>query len=225
MELHTFCFSDLHRHGDVFWDYLALRKHHFVDQLGWHLSHDGRLEMDQYDHPLAVYSVVTHAGYAIAGARALPCNAMWGGWSYMLRDAHLGKLDFIPAGLMNVCPETEETWECTRLVLQDEIPSLQRALVLKLIVFGLCREVSTRGGTSTISLSPVALGRLLRTIGYDAFPSGEKYKGVEDRRLYRPFQMLCDPGVNEAECSQYLSPLSGHGGQEDLLARLTMAAA
>ena len=144
MELHLFTFTDLHRHGDAFFGYLALRKQHFVDQLNWDLSHDGVNEMDQYDHPQATYAVVTDGGRVIGGARAMPCSANWAGWTYMLRDAWRGKADYIPRDLMTHYPDTSDTWECTRLILADDLAAEKRTLALKLVVFGLCDLVADR---------------------------------------------------------------------------------
>ena len=61
----TFDFCDLHRHGSAFVDFLALRKKMFVDTLGWDVPHNERLEMDQYDTPLAHYSVAVMDGQVV----------------------------------------------------------------------------------------------------------------------------------------------------------------
>lgn len=53
-----FDFSDFHRYGSAFYEFLALRKQVFVDQLGWDIPHNASVEMDQYDTPLAQYSLV-----------------------------------------------------------------------------------------------------------------------------------------------------------------------
>ena len=58
MEQITFNLAQLHLHGTAFFDFLALRKRFFVDELGWDIPHDDSVEMDQYDNPQAYYSVV-----------------------------------------------------------------------------------------------------------------------------------------------------------------------
>ena len=78
----TFDFSDLHRHGSAFYDFLKLRKKVFVDQLGWDVPHDAQVEMDQYDTPVAHYSlVIDEDGEVVGGARAMATTAMWGAHS------------------------------------------------------------------------------------------------------------------------------------------------
>ena len=53
MENIRFDFSNFHRHGTAFYDFLALRKQVFVDDLGWDIPHDENVEMDQYDTPVS----------------------------------------------------------------------------------------------------------------------------------------------------------------------------
>ena len=44
MENITFNLTQLHRHGTAFFEFLALRKQFFVDQLGWDIPHDDDVE-------------------------------------------------------------------------------------------------------------------------------------------------------------------------------------
>ncbi|MVO16821.1 acyl-homoserine-lactone synthase [Parasedimentitalea huanghaiensis] len=201
MQLHTFSFLDQYHHGPIFNGFLELRYRVLVENLGWELSHDGVVEMDQYDHPKAVYSIVTNKGQVVAGARALPCNASWGGWSYMLKDAALQKLKSIPDDLLDDCPDTANTWECTRLVTDDtNLAQLSRMKALRMVVHGLCKEAGKRGANDLISLSPSSFGRLLEIAGYSPVPLGRQYAANEDGRHYRVFRMPCDRKVNAIAC-------------------------
>ena len=58
MENIRFDFSDFHQHGRAFYEFLQLRKKVFVDDLKWDVPHNSSVEMDQYDTPLAHYSLV-----------------------------------------------------------------------------------------------------------------------------------------------------------------------
>ena len=60
-----FDFATLHRHGAAFWEFLALRKKVFVDELGWDIPHNDEVEMDQYDTPVAHYSLVMKDGQVV----------------------------------------------------------------------------------------------------------------------------------------------------------------
>ena len=117
----TFGFTSLHTRGEAFFGFLALRKRFFVDTLNWDIPHDSVLEMDQYDNPLADYSLVLRDGMVIGGARTMPTTAQWGQHSYMLRDALMGKLGDIPPAVMPGDVASPEVWECTRLVISDEL--------------------------------------------------------------------------------------------------------
>ena len=93
--------------------------------------------MDQYDNPTAYYSLVLRDGVVIAGARAMATTAKWGSHSYMLRDALKGKLIDIPPSVMAPEVETSEMWECTRLVMSDDLDThADRSQCLGLIMQG-----------------------------------------------------------------------------------------
>ncbi len=116
-----FNLTELHLHGSAFFEYLALRKKFFVDQLGWDIPHDDDVEMDQYDNPKAYYSLVEMGGKIVAGGRAMATTAQWGSHTYMLRDAVEGKIIGIPDSIVNTVEVTRNVWECTRVVVSSEI--------------------------------------------------------------------------------------------------------
>lgn len=189
MEQITFNMKSLHLHGPAFYDFLRLRKHFFVDQLGWDIPHDDDVEMDQYDNPLAWYSLVLQDGKVVGGARAMATTAAWGSHTYMLRDAVQGKLVDIPAAIMGGEVANPRVWECTRLVISDELRShADRSLCLSLIVDGLISVAAAQGATSLMSLSPLSLMRALRQLGYAAERIGEPYRN-DDGRQYAVLSM------------------------------------
>lgn len=186
----SFDFSDFHRHGSAFYQFLALRKRILVDQLGWQVPHDDHVEMDQYDSPLAHYSLVWQAGKVLGGARTMPTTATWGEHTYMLRDAHSGKLPHIPRQVMSVDIASPLVWECTRLVISDEVTTqAARSDCLRLIIDGLVGIARKRGAEELISLSPLHLMRAMRQLGYEVTPLGDTYRNDEDGRVYGVLRM------------------------------------
>ena len=187
----TFDLSDLHRHGTAFYDYLKLRKHFFVDTLGWDIPHNDFVEMDQYDNPLAHYSLVLRDGEVIGGARTMPTTSHWGDHTYMLRDAVAGKLADIPARVLEREIDTPRVWECTRLVMSEDVRShADRSQCLALIVEGLADVARRHGADELMSLSPLSLMRALRQLGWQADRIGEPYNNPGDGRRYA---VLCMP--------------------------------
>ncbi|MDW4548825.1 acyl-homoserine-lactone synthase [Defluviimonas sp. D31] len=186
----TFDMSELHRHGTAFYDYLKLRKQFFVDTLGWDIPHNDLVEMDQYDNPLAHYSLVLRDGAVVGGARTMPTTSHWGGHTYMLRDAVAGKLADIPSQVLGLEIDTPRVWECTRLVMSDEVRSqADRARCLSLIVEGLADVARRHGAQELMSLSPVSLMRALRQLGWQADRIGEPYCNPGDGRRYAVLSM------------------------------------
>ncbi|OIQ71643.1 acyl-homoserine-lactone synthase [mine drainage metagenome] len=190
MENITFGLSDMHRYGAAYYDYLRLRKQFFVDTLGWNIPHDDTVEMDQYDNPLAHYSVVLRDGEVVGGARTMATTAAWGEHSYMLRDAFAGKLPDIPASVMPHEVQTSLVWECTRLVMSDAVKTqAERSQCLTLIVEGLAEVAMRHGASELMSLSPVSLMRALRQLGWQADRLGEPYENAGDGRRYAVLTM------------------------------------
>jgi N-acyl-L-homoserine lactone synthetase len=190
MENIKFDFSDFHRHGRAFYDYLELRKRVFVDELKWDVPHNDAVEMDQYDTPVAHYSLVLRDGQVIGGARAMATTATWGQHTYMLRDAYSGKLPHIPPHIMSVDIATPKVWECTRLVISSELDThADRAECMRLIVDGLVDLVRAHGAEELICLSSLHLMRALRQIGYEVSRLGETYRNDEDGRQYGVLRM------------------------------------
>lgn len=190
MENIIFDLLKMHRHGSAFEQYLALRKKFFVDTLKWGIPHDAQVEMDQYDNPLAHYSIVLRDGEVIAGARAIPTTARWGDHSYMLRDACNGKLSAIPSGLIPEAVVSDKVWECTRLVVADSVTSMRdRIAVLGLIVDGLIDIAQPRGGETLMSLSNLWLHRALRKLGHDCDLWCEPYVNADDGHKYAVMAM------------------------------------
>lgn len=186
----TFDLASLHVHGGAFFDYLGLRKRFFVDELKWDIPHNEKYEMDQYDNPLAHYSLVLRNGKVVGGARTMPTTSCWGKYTYMLRDAYDGKLEDIPSGVMPDDIDSPFVWECTRLVVSDDLTSqIERSNCLSLIVNGLVNVAAENGASQLMSLSPLPLMRALRQLGYSASRLGEPYDNPGDGRRYAVLQM------------------------------------
>ncbi|MBU2993737.1 acyl-homoserine-lactone synthase [Octadecabacter sp. 1_MG-2023] len=182
----TFELSNVHQYGSSFFDYLALRKQFFVDALHWQIPHNAEVEMDQYDNPMARYSLVLDDnGRVLAGARAMSTAAVWGDHTYMLKDAMTGKLDTIPSDLLTDVIDSPKVWECTRLVIAPEVNSMRmRTQCLDLIVEGLIEMANKEGADTLISLSNLWLLRALKRLGYGAELLGEPYENGDDGHKY-----------------------------------------
>lgn len=196
MENITFNLAQLHKHGSAFYDFLALRKQFFVDQLGWDIPHDNEVEMDQYDNPKAYYSLVLRDGKVVAGARVMATTAQWGSHTYMLRDAVDGKLIGIPSDIIPDAEVTKSIWEVTRVVISDVVATqAERSECMTLMLDGCTDIARDQGALELMSLSPVAMARTLRKLGYAAKHIGEPYRNAEDGRRYACISMPTDRRV------------------------------
>ena len=190
MEKITFNLTELHKFGTAFFEFLALRKQFFVDQLGWQIPHDDDVEMDQYDNPKAYYSLVLEDGKVIGGGRAMATTAQWGSHTYMLRDAVEGKIIGIPDTIMHKVEVDANVWECTRVVVSSEIKDQAKsARCLEMIVEGLAEQAMEQNATELMALSRPSLVRALRKIGYAPRLLGDSYVNGDDGRRYVAMSM------------------------------------
>jgi acyl homoserine lactone synthase len=186
----TFDFLGQHRHGSAFHEYLRLRKAFFVDALGWDIPHNDDVEMDQYDNPCAHYSLVIRRGQVVGGARAMATSATWGRYTYMLRDALLGRLDQIPSEVMPSDIASDEVWEGSRLVISDALVcQSERTQCLSLIFGGMVDIANRNGGMELVGLTRPPLVRALRQLGFAASQLGEPYVSESDGRRYAVLRM------------------------------------
>ena len=210
MENIRFDFSDFHQHGSAFYEFLQLRKKVFVDELKWDVPHNASVEMDQYDTPVAHYSLVQRGGVVVGGARCMATTSVWGEHTYMLRDAWSGKLPHIPRHVMSVEIASPEVWECTRLVISDQLVSqADRSECLALIVDGLVEMARARGATTLISLSPLPFLRAMRQLGYEVSLLGEAYRSGEDGRKYGVMKMPTEYSHMRRAMAEHSSVVTG----------------
>lgn len=106
---------------DLVASFLKLRREVFIERMDWPLYHADSMEFEQYDRVDTYYLIAHSAGQNVGGARLLRTDRLAGAgkvqYSYMIRDAHLGLLDGLPA---EICrrdpPRSEKIWELTRLI-------------------------------------------------------------------------------------------------------------
>ncbi|MCB2116093.1 MAG: autoinducer synthase [Rhodobacteraceae bacterium] len=176
MENITFDLLNMHRYGTAFYDYLKMRKQVFVDELGWDIPHNDFVEMDQYDNPMTHYSLVVRDGVLLGGARAMSTMAEWNGAGCMLNDIIEGKLPTIPTSVIDTPIKTPRVWECSRLVMAEDIGSAEdRAECLALIVDGLAEMARAQGADELMSLTRLPLLRALRQLGWACDRIGTPY--------------------------------------------------
>ena len=99
--------------------FLQARAETFVDGMNWDLFvHDG-IEFEQYDTFATTYVIAHLDGDVVGGARLIKTTHRSGIYTYMIRDAHYGKLAPIPSDLCNEAPPVDDNiWELTRFFVK-----------------------------------------------------------------------------------------------------------
>jgi len=163
-------------------DFFRLRKEVFVERLDWPLHTAEEMEYEQYDSFSSVYIIAHEDGVVLGGTRLLRTTTHIGsygteGYSYMLRDAHLGKLDGLPSNICDELPPIDEKiWELTRLA------SDPKAMVGREVLNGANDFLHSIRATHCLVLARPALFRMAKSMGFMPRALG-KIRGNENGKF------------------------------------------
>ncbi len=154
-------------------DFLRLRTKVFVDKMNWDLLVDDEIEFEQYDTAtVATYIIVHREGEVLGGARMIRCDSRIGddqtGYSYMIRDAYLGRIALPPEICDTPPPVDTHTWELTRLISTTNDRSTARLILDSANSF-----IKRNGGDRCLFLGPPAFMRMAKAYGFDPVPMGK----------------------------------------------------
>lgn len=190
MHVVNFEFLAQYRFGVHFIDFLRLRKQYFVDRLEWNIPHDDRVEFDQFDRPDAQYILVVDGSTVVGGVRLMPLDARWGDHRSMLLDAMYGRIDGIPNSGLPKEFETNSLWEGTRLVVSNQLSARKKMACLRLLIDKQLEIITRNNGNGLVTLSPPAMQRYVRILGYNAKRLSSGFTCNEDGRTYSVFVMM-----------------------------------
>lgn len=172
MQTNIITWSTIHHFGSLWFEHLEVRKRLFIDVHGWNVPHNDRAEWDQYDTAATAYIITHRSGRVLASSRLLRCDHDSGGWSYMIRDAAKGRLQGIPANLIQAPPTSSDTWEATRFAADPVLPADLRNAALSENARQLIRYAEQQGASSILALMPPAFVRWLRQAGLETKRAG-----------------------------------------------------
>lgn len=171
----TLSFDNMHTHGDLFTTLLRTRKHSLFIENDWDMPVADGMEYDQYDSPASRWIAVHKDGKVLAGIRLIPTTAKCGIYSYMIRDAQNGLLEYLPKDLLDFdAPTAPHIWEASRMFISGSVPENERMNVLSNLMEELISAARTIGATQVIGLVPTAWSRRLPNLGIDCAPAGPK---------------------------------------------------
>ena len=144
------------------------RREVFINQLGWELNTVNGMELDEFDVSEAVY-VCSHddEGNVNGVARLLPTTG-----PYLMEKV------FPQLWAGNTLPRDPKIWELSRFAMVDQAkstalslrqaPSAAATTLLRQVI----RTADANGAKSLITVSPIAMERLLRFNGFDVRRAG-----------------------------------------------------
>ncbi|MFV1464660.1 acyl-homoserine-lactone synthase [Phaeobacter sp. JH57H2] len=138
----------------------------FAEELKWDVPRSDCIERDQYDRADTVYVLIEEAGNLTAYARLLPTTARvnYGStsFSYLVRDACLGKLPGIPSDILDGQdpPSSESIWEMTRVEAQGRTS-------LTALFHAANSFLTSQGAQRAITFTRRSFSGILNTLGYE----------------------------------------------------------
>ncbi|MEO1168730.1 MAG: acyl-homoserine-lactone synthase [Pseudomonadota bacterium] len=149
-------------HAELLDSMFADRKTLFVDLLGWDIpSHDGRHEVDEFDHDGTVYIVATDGKSAHQGSlRLLPTVR-----SHLL-DTHFASL------CAGGAPADAATYEVTRLCLPSRLGAKRRLLVRNELIAAMVDHALAAGIKRLVGVTNVGFRKEILAMGWLAEPLG-----------------------------------------------------
>lgn len=144
---------------------LARYRHQvFVQKLGWSLTCQEGLELDQFDRADTIYLAAREATGRIVGvARLLPTSR-----PYLLGDVFPQLMGEAPL------PDTDQIWELSRFAAVDfqaigSSPMQQFSSPAAIgLMHGVLAWAASQGIERLVSVSPLGVERLLRRAGFEA---------------------------------------------------------
>lgn len=162
-------FENIHKYGELFSDFMHIRKQIFIEKRGWSLPHTNEIEFDQYDNPFSRWLVIYQYGSILGGVRITSTMAECGIYSYMLRDAQRGLLDMIPPDILAIeAPVSPRVCEASRIFVTDEVPANRRGQIQSLLITEMAKAASDIGAEYIVGLVPKIWPRWIRRLGFEA---------------------------------------------------------
>ena len=144
------------------------RREVFINQLGWSLTTTHGMELDEFDGPEAVYVCSQDEDGNVNGlARLLPTTG-----PYLMEKV------FPQLWAGNELPSDPQIWELSRFAMMNPVKSAAVSLhqASAIAASGLLRQViqaaKSNGADLLITVSPVAMERLLHLNGFDVRRAG-----------------------------------------------------
>ncbi len=171
----------------------------FVKKLGWPLSCNDNMEIDQFDQAETVYVIARNDAHQIIGAaRLLPTTR-----PYLLGTIFPHLLAGMPP------PNTDEIWELSRFAAVDlsrpcttHLGHLSSPTAVDLLRAAM-QCAATRGAKRLITVSPLGIERLLRKMGFQTRRAGQPI--LVDGHLIFACWIDCAPSAQQIPRSKVVA--------------------
>ncbi|UWR67051.1 GNAT family N-acetyltransferase [Phaeobacter inhibens] len=166
IEIHLIDLTDPGSRIDLYTACLKLRREVFISSLGWNLHETVGCEFDQYDFPASIHIAATKGDQLVGCMRMLRTDSDHSGTTYMILDAHRGKIPNLPSGIMAEELVSDRIWEASRLAISTVVPTTARNEVLHALIDAGRDYVIERGGVAMLGMMNPVFRRIFRRVGH-----------------------------------------------------------
>lgn len=143
---------DIGSNQTLYTECLKLRREVFISSLGWNLTESEGCEFDQYDTPASIHFAAVADERVIGCIRLMRTDHVQGDLTYMILDAHRGKIKNLPSGLLEMEIRSSKVWEASRMAISQLLEKRQRNVVLAGLVNASKDYVAARSGDAIIGM-------------------------------------------------------------------------
>ncbi len=166
---------------EIYVQCLKLRRDVFISGMGWNLYQAMGCEFDQYDTPASIHVVAIAGGCVIGCMRLMRCDNDQGSCTYMILDAHRGRIPNLPAGILKEEIASDFAWEASRLAISPLVQAKDRNMVLSALIQAGIDYARSRGGRTLLGMMNPVFRRIFSRAGFVAYQFGPIAKQRDGR--------------------------------------------
>lgn len=166
ISVHTVDLTDPSTRTDLYAQCLKLRRDVFITNLGWNLKEHADCEIDQYDFPLSIHLAATVDGELAGCIRLLRTDWEYSGTTYMILDAHRGKIPNLPSDIMYEEVISNKVWEASRLAISLTIPTAKRNAVVNSLIAAARDYILKHDGEAMLGMMHPLFLRVFKRAGF-----------------------------------------------------------
>ncbi|WP_282094350.1 acyl-homoserine-lactone synthase [Epibacterium ulvae] len=180
---------------------LKLRQDVFISGMNWNLSQRMGCEFDQYDTPASIHIAAVDGQSLLGCIRMIRTDHQESQVTYMILDAHLGRIPNLPADILSTEVREKNTWECSRLAISHKVKREDYNSIFFLLIRAAIQYAESQGASSLLGMMDPSFERVFKRQGINAYRFGP----IKDQRDGRICVLRLDFGTESYRSKETLA--------------------